>query len=603
MRHWRYLVLIVLLATPGIQAAPKDSPVVPPPMARPQNVAIFRGRSVEIPLRAQGRTPGQLKFLLRSRPSQGRLGEVRLTGPRSAAVTYTHDGTGQGSDSFTFAVQAVDSPVSAAAPITITISEEPPALSVVHSIDFGTVQVGETREEQITLRNSGGGVLAGRMEAPPPWKILGAPEYRLGRNQERKVRILFAPGEEQQHFGRLAFSHDARSAVEFSARAMSPFEFDPSREIELTSKDGGAQRSADVVLQNRTSRDRIVEISVPPEIASPAQALVPAGEEAKIVLHTQPDFLGALEGAANFESEGFRHSIRLRVFALQPVLRIEPREGLDFGDIEPNKRYRGVLRIKNAGGSAARLRAATSGEILLVPDPNTAILPPGETRLFEVALEASSPGDYRSQITIDAAGGKSVSIDVSGRITARPPDARKIPTAILDPSSREPSVAESAQDQPSSAIPPVAEIKVLKASNRIFEIGWKIPSTEHLTWMIQQHRFEMADGGSPKFVWRDLRNIKFFEENGITVARFENLAPGQVWLLRIVAIDEQGRRSAPSPTIKLASAAPRRYSVHWWIAGVLAAGAVALGFTKLRERKQAEAFREADRIARIEGGL
>src|SRR4029077_8695806 len=225
-----------------------------------------------------GRTPGQLRFLLRSLPAKGRLGEIRVTGPKTATVEYTHDDTSQGSDSFTFAVQAVDSPVSAAAQITISVSEEPSALSVVHSIEFGTVQVGETREEQITLRNSGGGVLAGRMDAPPPWKILGVAEYRLGRNQERKVRILCAPDEEQEYSGKLTFSDDPRSAVELSANAISPFEFDPSREIELASQDGDALRSGAVVIRNRPSRDRTVETSAPSEIVAPDQVTVPAGE-------------------------------------------------------------------------------------------------------------------------------------------------------------------------------------------------------------------------------------------------------------------------------------------------------------------------------------
>jgi hypothetical protein len=40
-------------------------------------------------------------------------------------------------------------------------------------------------------------------------------------------------------------------------------------------------------------------------------------------------------------------------------------------------------------------------------------------------------------------------------------------------------------------------------------------------------------------------------------ARFENLAPGQVWFLRVVAVDEQGRRSAPSPTCMMSSVLPR----------------------------------------------
>ena len=103
-------------------------------------------------------------------------------------------------------------------------------------------------------------------------------------------------------------------------------------------------------------------------------------------------------------------------------------------------------------------------------------------------------------------------------------------------------------------------------------------------------------------VWKDLRNIKFFEKNGMVVARFENLAPGRIWLLRIVSVDEQGRRSMPSPTFKLSSAPPKRFPWHWWIAGLLAVAAAAFGWTKIRERRQAEAFREASRIARIGGG-
>ncbi len=600
MGHWRYLVLVALLAGPALQAAPNEAPVLPPPMAQVQSLSIFRGRSVEIPLQAQGRTPGQLKFLLRSRPSKGQLGEIRVTGPKTAVVTYAHNDESEGNDSFTFAVQAVDSPVSAPATITITVSEEAPALSVAHSIDFGSVQVGETRAEQIILRNSGGGVLEGRMDATPPWKIRGTAEYRLGRNQARKVLIVCAPGEEQKYSGKLVFSHDTRCAVELFASAESPFEFEPSREIELAGEDGDNARSGSVLIRNRTSRDRTVEISVPPEITSLDRVTVPAGEERRIALQTQPAFLGASEGALSFVSEGFRHSIPLRVFALQPLLRIEPREGLDFGSIEPSKRYTGFLRIKNEGGSAARLRATTPNDILLLPDPNTAVLQPGETRVFKVALQPSSIGNYRSQIVIDAGTGKPASIDVAGRIAAQPPEVRKIPTAILEPASREPPVAEPEPDTSVSAVPPVTEIKVLKASNRIFEIGWKKPAPDPVTWVIQQHQFEM--GEPPTLVWKDLRNIKFFEKNGMAVARFENLAPGRVWLFRIVSVDEQGRRSTPSPTFRLLSAPPKQFPSLWWLAALLAAGTAAIGWTKIRKRRQAEASREANRIARIGGG-
>ena len=95
MRGCRYLVLLTLLGGASLQAEPKEPPLVPPPMAQPQALSIFRGDNIEVPLRAQGRAPSQLKFLIRSNPSKGRLGEIRLTGPKSAEVTYFHDGTSE----------------------------------------------------------------------------------------------------------------------------------------------------------------------------------------------------------------------------------------------------------------------------------------------------------------------------------------------------------------------------------------------------------------------------------------------------------------------------------------------------------------------------
>jgi hypothetical protein len=599
MGHRRYLVLIALLAVAAARAGPKDPPIVPPPMAQPQSLSVFRGRSIDVPLRAQGRAPGQLKFLIRSLPVKGHLGEIRLTGPKSAEITYFHDDTSEGTDSFTFAVQTFDSPVSAAAPITISIAEEPPALTVTKSVDFGTLEVGTTGEEQIVVQNSGGGILEGVAEVSPPWKISGSAEYRLGRNQIKKLRVICAPEEEQDYSGRLVFSHDARAAVELTASAISPFDFDPAREIELASQDAGALRSGGVAIRNRTGRDRTVEIAVPPEIVSPNKVFIPADEEVGIALHTRPGFLGALEGAVTFQSEGFKRSIPVRIFALQPILRIEPREGLHFGQIEPRRRHKGFLRIKNEGGSAARLRVRVPGEILLVPDPNSAVLQPGETRVFEVAFEAPSAGDYRSEIVIESSAGRPASVPIEARIGSQPAEAQKIPTAALKPAARQAATTPESRE-PSSSVPAVKEIKVLKAGNRVFEIGWNKPASDPLAWIVQQRHVEATDGDAPKAIWRDLTNVRFFEQNDTIGARFENLAPGQVWFLRIVSLDQQGRRSAPSPTFMMSSAPTKDHTLLRGTLLLLAVAAGVVGFLKFRQRRQAEASEQAEQIARIE---
>ena len=599
MRGCRYLVLLALLAGASLQAEPQDPPLVPPPMAQPQALSIFRGDNIEVPLRAQGRAPSQLKFLIRSNPSKGRLGEIRLTGPKSAEVTYFHDGTSEGSDAFTFAVQAIDSPVSAAAPITISISEEPPTLSVVNSLDFGTMEVGTTREEEIILRNSGGGELKGEMEVPPPWRIVGSKEYRLGRKQEASIQIICAPSEPEEYAEKLVFSHDARVAVDLTANAISPFELSPAGEIELASQEGGTLRSAEVAIRNLTPRDRTLRITVPAELAAPDQMVIPAGGVQGITLQTKPAFLGPLETTMTLESEGFRQDLPVRVFALPASLHIEPREGLDFGEIEPRQRYRGFLRVKNEGGSAARLQTKVPSEVLLVPDPNSVVLQPGQTRVFEVAFEVSSPGSYRSAITIASSGATPVTIPVVGNAVIRAGQAKKISTEALSSAMQPNSSANEAE--PALGSGPVKEVRILRASSRVFEVGWDRPEPDPVAWIIQQRHLEMTSAGPPKTVWRDLKNVRFFEQGRLIGARFENLAPGQIWFLRIISIDEQGRRSAASPTFMMTSPRSKNQIFGRTLLVILALGAAVLGVLKFRQRRQTEASAQAEQIARLEG--
>jgi hypothetical protein len=288
----------------------------------------------------------------------------------------------------------------------------------------------------------------------------------------------------------------------------------------------------------------------------------------------------------------------VHIFALPPRLHIEPREGLDFGEIEPRQRYRGFLRVKNEGGSAARLQAKAPREVLLVPDPSSAVLQPGETRVFEVAFEVSSSGSYRSEITIASSGAKSVTIPIVGSNLAPAGEAKKISTETLTmqekPSASEDQVATEAG-------PAVKKVRILKADSRVFEVGWDRPEPEPVAWIVQQRHLEMTSAGPPKTVWRDLSNVRFFEQGGLIGARFENLAPGHMWFLRIISIDEQGRRSAASPTFMMTSPPAKNQTFNRTLLVILAIGAAVLGVLKFRERRQMEASEQAEQIARLEG--
>ena len=223
MGHRRYLVLIALLAGAAVQAGPKDSPVVPPPMAQPQSVSIFRGHSIEVPLRAQGRHSRTVEisypFLSLQRtpwrtPSHRtevggsdlhprwhkrrkrflhiRCSDLRQSGLRGCPNNNRHLRRASG-----------------------TVGRESPLTSAL----WRWVRRAKSRLSCETAEEE---ILEGHMEVPPPWKIVGSTDYRLGRKQQRQVRILCAPTEQQDYFGKLVFSHDARVAVDLTVDAHSP---------------------------------------------------------------------------------------------------------------------------------------------------------------------------------------------------------------------------------------------------------------------------------------------------------------------------------------------------------------------------------------------
>jgi hypothetical protein len=604
----RMVVAFLLAAFCGggpLQAAPKEQPTPPPPpMPQVQNVSIFRGRTVEIPLRAIGRAPSQLKFLIRTAPKYGRLGEIRFTSRKTAVITYHHDEkAAAGYDSFTYAVQAVDSAVSAPATVHLAISEEPAALAVVHTLDFGRLWVGESREEEISIRNTGGGSLAGRLIVSEPWRILGSPEYRLARREEKKVRILFTPTDAGEFAARLVFSHDSRSSVTLSGGAADPLEFEPAREVELSAAPGQTQRTGTLTIRNLTSTDRVVEVSAPEAIEVPEEVSVPAKGEAAVDLRTRAGFLGGLEDRIDLQSDGYQRSLPLRVFAVPPLLTAEPAT-LDFGVLPVKSPSRRTLVVRNAGGSPARLRIDAPPEILLLPDPNAAVLAPGEKRSFEVELEISSPGVWKKNITFttERAAALNIPVQASGtgagleqadreprRTPAGPAAAAPVPSILPEENAGEPF----------NAIPAISPVRTSSLSPTSIELTWKKPAPNAVSPLIEYRQIEPSASGPPKIRWIKWQGASFREESGNVVAVLANLPRGRSWSLRISSLDETGRRSAPSSTLRLVT--PRAPGIPWlwWVLGILGAAAVACAVTLIRRQRQTEAAADEERLSRL----
>ncbi len=601
---------LLVAVTWNAAAAPKEEPPPPPPpMAQPQILSIYRGRTIEIPLHAIGRASKPLKFLIRNRPKYGRLGTIVPTGNKTAIVTYTHDAdSGTSADSFSFAVQGQGTPVSAPAQIQIAVSEEPPAFSVVHSLDFGRVLLGEPKEEEITIRNSGGGTLAGTIIAPAPWRVLGTPKYKLARNQEQKVRLIFAPSEAREYTEKLVFSHDARSPVTLTGIATSPFELTPSGEIQVTRQDSGTVRSGGLIIHNVTTRERTIEVTVPKNISAPDQVIAGPDGEARIAFHTTPDFLGEIEGTVVIESEGYRQNIPLRAPAFPPILEFEPKSGLDFSDTSVAEPKKLKVTLKNVGGVSARLKVLTPPDLQIVPEPNNTFLEPAKALSFEAIFETRTEGIYRGDVEIQADGATSVIIPVTAKISNPVNSAPEIAPVLMTTTGTStttdnagpPGFIVDEKEPFSEDIPVVDSIQIATLPNRNIELSWKKPAPNAVTPMIEQRMIESTGSDTPpKVTWRRLENIKFSERDGIVVARIENPARGQTWFMRISSINELGRRSAPSPTIQLSTPPAEKSALAVLAVAIVLVTAAGYAGYKIYQHRQAI---DAERLSRIESG-
>ena len=298
---------------------------------------------------------------------------------------------------------------------------------------------------------------------------------------------------------------------------------------------------------------------VPAELATPDQIAIPAGEEQRITLQTKPGFSGPLRDHDDaWKAKGSSKSCPCAFLHCQRACT------LNRAKVWTSERSNLASAIEDFFASRTRGEAPPDckrrfrSEVLLVPDPNSAVLQPGR-----------NPGlrsCFRSLFTRELSICR-LRLPQAVRHRSRSPLSVMPLFALAGPKRFPPRRSSPAMQPNSSAAEaePASGIRlrrrkceILRASSRVFEFAWDRPEPDPVAWIIQQRHLEMTNAGPPKTVWRDLNNVQFFEQDGLVGARFENLAPGQIWFLRIVSIDEQGRRSAASPTFMMTSPPVRR---------------------------------------------
>ncbi len=308
----------LFLAT-GLQAD-ISLPLQAPPQAEPQLARVWRGGQTTIPLRAHYGGGGIISFGIVQKPEHGHLSELRLRSDNRATILYENDGQESvSSDGFRYTVKAGGDRTSSPAEVRITVEEPPARIMVPGIIAFDEIMAGESKIRPLTIKNEGGGVLAGRISVSAPWQ-LALTEYRVKSGQTEVVDLSFWPDEGREYVGQVTLigTNGAQTSVQLAGTAIAPIRVEPEHlQIDPPQAENGS-RVGLVSLQNQTERALRLKIEATPNI-QPVPEIALAPHEKKqisivIALHREVP----LHEEIRFVGAGFRTRLQIDAEAALP---------------------------------------------------------------------------------------------------------------------------------------------------------------------------------------------------------------------------------------------------------------------------------------------
>ena len=143
-----------------------------------------------------------------------------LAANQTATITVRFSPTASGAASGALALTGA---AGASLSLSGTGATVAPALTVTPtSLSFGAVNVGSTADRSVTVRNSGGGTLAGSASTAAPFSVVGTASYALAANQTATITVRFSPTASGAASGALALTGGAGASVALSGTGTAP---------------------------------------------------------------------------------------------------------------------------------------------------------------------------------------------------------------------------------------------------------------------------------------------------------------------------------------------------------------------------------------------
>lgn len=389
---------------------------------------MLRGDRVEIILEAEGRRSGNVDFLIREEPKHGALSEVSRIDPSSVSLVYQHGGDyGHDQDVFEIAARGPGTGMSPRAAITIKVADPPTSLQVDRLVRFDTIAAGDSGERRLTLLNTGGRAVEGKITVPEPWLIIPPKDaaYNLEPEEELTVIVRYAPQEPGRHEGEIRYGSEAELSTRLTGLALEPVVVQTER---IVLREPVDSVRGEIALENRSPRERIITVALPdflqpvePGRNDPGEApkeeeprahrvVLPPGERVNWPVEINPKTATAqaLTGEIILREEdggNQKWSIPVTVQPLPPDLRLDVL-ALDFGDVELGDEKVLKVEVFNAGGVEAVVDATVEDPFSLMMDGQSLAesrqlrIEPGAAMGIVVQAAAERPGVFSAELKL-----------------------------------------------------------------------------------------------------------------------------------------------------------------------------------------------------------
>ncbi len=525
-----------------------------PPQAVALTVEVAPGGTVQIPLRVYGWRGRHVRYLLRSKPKQGEVSEIKGGENAVSTVVYRHTAPltasmeGDLLDQFSYAAQD-DNGTSAAAEVTIKIVEPPPAIAAPERISFGDVVVGSTLSRKIIIANRGGGVVGGEFEIDAPWKIEPS-RYRLGRGEEAEFKVTFSPDSQQEYRGRLILPEPRPAmGIVLEAMAVDPFRIDPF-ELDLVGNKENFVRAGAFKVTNRTAKEQTLSIKADSRLKLPAEVLVPAGESVALEISLGEDDLAGIKTHVEFHDGQVVRKVR--VSAPGAPARLAAVEKVSFGKVETGRVQELPLKVENRGGTTANVVASVPPAFQVSPDRFT--LDPGQSVELAVTVSAAWPGTLSGPARIQTAGSV-IEVPLSAEVVSRRaqaaaslPAAAKNPAAPVQDPQQKMSKSQSGQAG-DPEVPAVEKVKVGRMTRSSVELEWASIADSGIDYRIEGRRLSLGADGFLKADWVPVPSVKLTKTAERVTALITGIPAGGAATMQVISLLPDGRVSKPSPPV------------------------------------------------------